>query len=237
MAVAGARIGHPAECGEERLGLRQFDGQHAHRGHRLRGAAGRGQPGEGAAQEDRGVRPEGFEPDAFEAGARLVVVAAGAAVARGGTGRLPAGGPVAGALEALRIDEGLGEQRRVAVELMPPVRQVPDRFAEDATGEVGLRLQQAETRLLHDEFQTLGARARVPADPSLAGLEAFGCRAPQQHRHPLALALGDLPAAVPGHLRHRQVMMRRELLLAARGFVGSRGANLHAREVEIGGGG
>ena len=23
-----ARIGHPAECGEERLGLRQFDGQH-----------------------------------------------------------------------------------------------------------------------------------------------------------------------------------------------------------------
>ena len=229
-----ARIRHPAERGEERLGLREFDGQDPHRGHRLRGAARRGPRGEGAAQEDRGVRPQGFEPDAFEAGARLVVIAAGAAVARGGTGLLPAGGPVAGALEALRIDEGLGQQRRGAVELMPPVRQVPDRFAEHAAGEVGLRLPQAEAGLLHDEFQTLGARARVPADPRLAGLQALGRGTPPQHGHPLTVALGDLPAAVAGHLRHRPVMMRRELSLAARVFVGSRGANLHPREVKIG---
>jgi hypothetical protein len=120
---------------------------------------------------------------------------------------------------------------------MPPVRQVPDRFAEDAAGEVGLRRQQAEARLLHDEFQPLGARARVPPDPRLAGLEALGRGTPQQDGHPLAVALGDLPAAGHGHLRHRQVMMRREFLLAARGFVGTRGAHLHPREVEISGGG
>jgi hypothetical protein len=31
-------------------------------------------------------------------------------------------------------------------------------------------------------------------------------------------------------------MMRREFLLAARGFIGPRGAHLHAREIESGGG-
>ena len=237
VGVARARVGHAAEGGKQRLGLREFDGQHAHRGERLRGAALRRQRREGAAQQDGGRGPERFEPDAFQAGAGLVVIAAGAAVARGAAGLLPAGSPVTGALEALRIDEGLGEQRRVAVCLLPPLRQVPDRFAEHAAGEVGLGLQQAEARLLHGQFQALSARARVPADPRLSGLESLGRGTPEQHRHPPAVALGNLPAAAPGHLRHRQVMMRREFLLAARGFVGSRGAKLHPREVQIGKGG
>lgn len=74
-------------------------------------------------------------------------------MARGGTRHRPAGSLVAGAFEALRIDKGLGEQRRVAVALVPLVRQVPNRFAEDAAGEVRLHLQQAEARFLHDELQ------------------------------------------------------------------------------------
>ena len=119
--------------------------------------------------------------------------------------------------------------------LFPPVRQVPDRFTEDTTGEVGLGVQQAEPRLLHDQFQVLGARARVPTDPRLAGLQAFGRRTPQQDGHPADLVLGDLPAAVPGHLRHRQVMMRCELLLAARGFVGPCSAHPYPPEIKVAG--
>ena len=87
---------------------------------------------------------------------------------------------------------------------------------------------------MHDEFQALSARARIPAEPRLAGLEALARGAPQEHGHPLAVALGDLPAAVAGHLRARQVMVRREFLLATRGFVGARGTNPHAREVNVG---
>ena len=118
--------------------------------------------------------------------------------------------------------------------LLPPLRQVPDRLAKHAAGEVGLLVQQVEARLLHDEFQALGARARVPAEPRFAGLEALGRGAPQDYGHPLAVALGDLPAAVAGHLRHGQVMVRGEFSLAARGFVGLRRADLHAREVKNG---
>jgi hypothetical protein len=139
---------------------------------------------------------------------------------------------VAGVLEARRIDEAPGEQRGVAVALLPPVRQVPDRFAQDAAGEVGLGVQQAEARLLHDQFQALGAGARIPVDPRFADLQASGWRASQQHGHQPAIALGNLPAPVPGHLRHQQVMMRRKLLLSAHGFVRPCSAKLHAREVE-----
>ena len=154
-------------------------------------------------------------------------------MARGGTRFAPARRPVAGALEALRINEGLGEQRRVTVFLLPPLRQVPHGLAEHAAGEIWLRVEQTEARLLHDELEPLGPRARIPADPRFAGLEALGRRAPQDHRHPAAPALGDLPAPVPRHLRQRQVMMRRELLLATRVFVGSRSPHLHSREIEI----
>ena len=110
----------------------------------MRGAAFRGQHGERAAQTDRRVRGgERFKPDTFQADAGLVEFAAGATVAHGGAGLLPAGGPVASAREALRIDEGLGEERGVAVALMPSVRQMLDRGAEHAAGEIGLEVQQA----------------------------------------------------------------------------------------------
>ena len=70
-------------------------------------------------------------------------------MAGGGTGFMPAGGAVAGAGEARGIGERLGEQRSVAVLLLPPRGQVPQRLAEDAAGEMGLGVEQAEARLAH----------------------------------------------------------------------------------------
>jgi len=105
----------------------------------------------------------GLSQRVFQPGARFVVVAADAAMAGGGTGFMPAGVAVAGAFEARGIDERLGQQRSVAVLLLPPPGQVPHRFTKDTAGEIGLGVEQAEPRLLHDQFEPLGLRAGDPS--------------------------------------------------------------------------
>lgn len=77
--------------------------------------------------------------------------------------------------------------------LLPPHRRVAQRLTEDPTGQIGLGVQHAEARLLHDPFETLGLRARIPTVPRFPGPEAFGGRTPQDHRHPVTLEMQPLP--------------------------------------------
>ncbi len=99
------------------------------------------------------------------------------------------------------------------------------RFAEHPAGEIKLSVQEAETRLRQDPFQALGPPVWVNRIQVLRVLRRLALRgrgrcAPQDHRHPAAGALRDLPAAVADHLRLSQIMVRRECLLTARVFVG-----------------
>lgn len=149
--LAGFLVGKRTAHGEDGGGaggaeLREFDGQDTHRGDRLCGAALRRQGLQGSAQVPGRIRSQGFEPETFQAFARAIIIPARAAMPGGGAGFVPACGAVAGALEARGTDEGLGEQGSVAVFLLPP----RDRWrtatvlGKDATGEIGLRVQQAE---------------------------------------------------------------------------------------------
>ena len=99
------------------------------------------------------------------------------------------------------------------------------RVAEHPADGIKLSVQEAETRLLHDPFQALGPRVRVNRIQVSRALRRLALRgrgrcAPQDHCHPAAGALRDLPAAVADHLRLSQIMVRRECLLTTRVFVG-----------------
>lgn len=82
--------------------------------------------------------------------------------------------------------------------------------AEAFAGEIGTagHVGHGETAHLDHELEPVGAGDRVPADPVVAVLEAFGCATPTKDGHQSATALlwgvlvGALPQHVAGGCRH-----------------------------------
>ena len=66
---------------------------------------------------------------------------------------------------------------------LPCVGEFAQGKAEALAGEIGaaVPLQDDEAAQLHDEFEAVGAGYRVPSDPGVAVLEAFGGTAPTEH--------------------------------------------------------
>ena len=143
---------------------------------------------------------ERFEPEPFGPVMKGEAVAALAREAGGGADGFPAGGLVTSAGVALRIGEGLGQERRVTVLGEPWPGQRGGGGGEDWGGEIepadGVRDEEAG--LVDEEIETLGAGERIPADPGVAILEMEGGGAPQQQTDPVAVLLGDLIETVAG---------------------------------------
>lgn len=80
--------------------------------------------------------------------------------------------------------ETLGKQRSEAVDAMPSGGQFAQGAAKALAGEIGVALlvDNDEAAELHDEFESVGAGHRVPADPFVAVLEALGRTGPNKRR-------------------------------------------------------
>ena len=133
-----------------------------------------------------------------------------------------AGGLVTSAGVALRIGEGLGQERRVTVLGEPWPGQRGGGGGEDLRGEIGPagRVGDEEAGLVDDEFEALGASQRVPADPGVAILEMEGGGAPEQQAGPLAVLLGDLIETVAGGEAGAEEMFGRQERVEALAFGG-----------------
>ena len=101
----------------------------------------------------------------------------------------PVGGPVAGAVEAVFLNEGFEENGAVLVALFPIVRETFGDRGKDAGGEV-LGMDPGEDEkagVVDNQMEVLCALLRVPADEAVAGcdLPGGGSEAEKSHKLPV----------------------------------------------------
>ncbi len=122
--------------------------------------------------------------------------AAPAALAGGHADPLPAGGPVAGAVEAGRVDEGLAQDRAAGVPLLPSVGEGAQRHRQRLRRKVvdADPWHHQEAAVRHREVQPAVAVGRAPPDPLVPGRQRPRRRLEQQHREVPPAAVADEPA-------------------------------------------
>jgi hypothetical protein len=162
-----------------------------------------------------GVFLQGANPELFGTCEVLIEVGAVAAEAFGQAERGPVGDFVEGALMDGGVVETLGKQGAEIVDALPLGGQFAQREAEALAGEIraAVRVDDGESAQLDDELEAVGAGYRVPADPFVAVLEAFGGTRPAEDGdEPLDTALrivfpSPLPQNVPGRTPGLEVML------------------------------
>jgi len=200
MAAAGgaARIGHfpkgLAEAGE----LADFE-RAARSAPVALGTLAGGRQLPRAHQHAR-VGGQFLEPEFFGSPVGNVEVGVVLREAFGQPGLRPVGRLVNGARVAFRVAEAFGQQRPITVLTCPLADQFPQPRAQALTGQVRPPrcVQDQETPQLHHQFQTPGARHRIPARRGVPRLQMPGRCTPHQHRHQLPLFGHQLTEPVAG---------------------------------------
>jgi len=197
-AVDAARVVHLTEDVLEGAHLRHAQGA-AHGGGILAGTAVVRK--DGRTEQRAGVAVKRKDPQPLGPAVRLVEIGAMPAKAFSLAERDPVGGLVAGAVMRFQIGEGLGQQRLIAVCLVPLRGKCAQGRSEHLGGHVGLAcfFQNQQARVVDDESESARARHAIPADPCIAVLEVKGACGPDQHGHRLAVcrAAHDLPESPP----------------------------------------
>ena len=114
--------------------------------------------------------------------------------------------------KARRIDEGLEEVDRVAVELLPIRRHTPRQACEHMRGKVRNRHpgQDQEARVVGQEAQVAAARHRRPPDEPIAGAKVAWCRPPREARERAPSAPHEILQVRADRLLIAQVVVLRE---------------------------
>ena len=121
----------------------------------------------------------------------------------------PVGSPVAGAGEALPLDEGLHQADRMAVLLLPVRGQSAQDLPQKPTGQMRHphHRQDQEARIVGDQVQISGALFRGPAEVPVARAALPGRRSEQQTPQQPAPGIGHRVLEVfPDGSRKAQVM-------------------------------
>ena len=148
----------------------------------------------GGAQQRAGTPMQGVDEHllGLAVGAVAPVVARKPARA---TQRLPVGGAVTSAGEPRGIDEGLGQQQRMAVNALPITREAAQIQPQHPRGQIGhlcIR-QDQEAGIVDQQMQALVVQHSWPADPGIARGALERRRLPTEQSKPAPIGNGDIP--------------------------------------------
>ncbi len=135
---------------------------------------------------------------------------------------LPPGGAVAGPPEPGRIDEGLGEEHRVAVGPLPVGAQAAQVQREHAGREVGVGGgQTAEADVIDHEPEPAPLEGRNPAEPGVPRPALQRRGRPREEGDPRLPSGGHVPEGFAHHPGAREVVVRGERLLPPAALLGA----------------
>jgi hypothetical protein len=183
----------------QRLKLILLQGQVAFRGVGVeRFAAGWRQVHRG--EDALGIAIERLQPQLFGAAVLAVIIDTVALVTFGLAAGNPVGDLIAGAFELFDVREGLGQERLVAVGLLPVFGQGLERQSQRPGSQVGHACfaQDQKAAVEHHQAQPLGLLLWGPADPFFPVGQLPGGRSPIQQRHPLAVVFDGLKQLASG---------------------------------------
>lgn len=151
----------------------------------------------------------GIEEDRFRVSVELIEIQTRTAEAFGDSDLDPVGGAVTDAFEALRIDEGFGQENGMVVAGHPIVAEAVEIQTENLgsqMGTLGFGLEDEEAGVAGNQMTGSLALGIGPPDPSVAVAEMEGAAGPAEQGDPLSVLLGDVTQGLADQAMFLEVM-------------------------------
>ena len=180
------------------------------RTHRLRALRLPGGARLGRAQAFSGPSPKRIDVHLLEVTVGLGVATVAAREPAGEPDRPPVSGPIQGAGEPLRIDEGLGQLQRMTEGRLPVGAQAPQIGRHHPGGQIGEssgRGQHQQAGVVGNQPQAGELLSRAPADPTVARPALEGARLPTDQGQPTLLVFGHIAQTATGELPESQIVL------------------------------